>query len=173
MSAIALEPLDRERDLGAVAAIYDRAADYLALESGLCPDLAAQAFFDDQPPAGSEAPFKFGVTDNDGGLVAIGDLAYGYPDPDDAYLGLLLLVPESRGRGLGETIFAEVQRIARLHGASRLLVGVIEANTRARAFWERQGFTLTRTSGPHVFGQRQHVVHRFELSLAGPCEKFP
>lgn len=173
MPAVALEPLDRERHLGAVATIYERAADYLGLESGLRPDSAADAFFDDRPPAGSDAPFKFGVSGDDGALVAIGDLAYGYPDPDDAYLGLLLLVPEVRGRGLGETIFREVKRVAGQHGASRLLVGVIDANARARAFWERQGFALTRTSGPHVFGQRQHIVHRFELSLARPCEKFP
>lgn len=168
MTTVVLSPLDLERDLDAVEAIYCRAADYLALESGLRPDMAARAFFEERPPAGAEAPFKFGVTGDDGALIAIGDLAFGYPEAHDAYLGLLLLVPEARGSGLGKAIFGEVKRIAVLGGASRLLVGVLDANTRARAFWERQGFSLTRTSGPLVFGKRLHVVHRFELPLISP-----
>lgn len=173
MAAVVLNPLDPERDLGAVEAVYTRAADYLSVESGLSPNMAAHAFFEDQPPASTQEPFKFGVAGIDGALIAIGDLAFGYPEPDDAYLGLLLLIPEARGRGLGEAIFGGVKHIASLRGASRLLVGILDVNARARAFWERQGFKLTQTSGPHAFGERQHIVHRFELSLGCSLEKYP
>jgi len=165
-TTVVLAPLHPVIDLDAVMAVYRRAADYLALESGLTPDAAARAFFDDRPPASAEEPLKFGVGD-DGSLAAIGDLAFGYPGPGDAYLGLLLLVPEARARGLGQAIVGEVQKLAKARGASRLLVGVLDVNERARIFWERQGFRLTLTSGPHDFGRRRHVVHRLELSLAG------
>ena len=164
--SVVLAPLHPTSDLGAVEAVYRRAADYLALESGLKPDAAARAFFEDRPPTSVEQPLKFGIRGESGALAAIGDLAFGYPDPVDAYLGLLLLVPEARGRGLGQAILDEVKRFARTRGASRLLIGVLEANRRARAFWEGQGFKLVQTSGPHNFGHRSHVVHRLALSLA-------
>ncbi len=163
---VILEPLDPVSDLGSVEAVYRCAADYLALESGLTPAEAARAFFEDRPPASAEVPLKFGVVGNDDGLVAIGDLAFGHPERGDAYLGLLLLAPQARGKGLGAAILYEVKRLARARGASRLLVGVLDANTRARAFWQQQGFTLERTSGPYSFGHRRHIVHRLRLSLA-------
>lgn len=165
--SVALLPLDVVRDFDAVEAVYRHASDYLALESGLSPDAAARAFFEERPPGDIEAPLKFGVADDGQALAAIGDLAFGYPEAEDAYLGLLLLVPQVRGKGLGQAILGEVKRSARERGARRLLLGVLDANRRARAFWEAQGFKLARTSGPHVFGARQHVVHRFELRLAG------
>jgi GNAT superfamily N-acetyltransferase len=163
---VVLTTLRPESDLGAVEAVYRRAADYLDLESGLTPDVAARAFFEERPPASTQEPLKFGVRGDDGALVAIGDLAFGYPEADDAYLGLLLLVPEMRGKGLGQVILGKVKMLVRTHGALRLLVGVLDANEQALIFWERQGFGRTRTSGPHEFGNRRHVVHRLELSLA-------
>lgn len=169
-TAVALVPLHSPRDLGAVGSVYRHAADYLALESGLTPDAAAHAFFEERPPVSTEEPLKFGVKGDDGALVAIGDLAFGYPEADDAYLGLLLLVPEVRGGGLGRAVLGEVKKLARQRRASRLLIGVLDANQRARAFWLRQGFELDQTSGPHAFGNRWHVVHRFTLSLTGPSE---
>ncbi|MCM5558714.1 GNAT family N-acetyltransferase [Pleomorphomonas sp. JP5] len=159
--------LDPSGDLDAVEAVYRHAMDYLALETGLTPEAAARAFFEDRPPTGDEPPLKFGVRGMGGELVAIGDLAFGYPEPRDAYIGLLLLVSAARGGGLGHAIFGEVKRIAETRGASRLLLGVLDVNARGRAFWERQGFRLTQTTGPHAFGHRRHVVHRFELPLAG------
>lgn len=167
-TAIALVPLHPAHDLGAVESVYRRAADYLALENGLMPAAAAHAFFEERPPAGAEPPLKFGVRGDGDALVAIGDLAFGYPEADDAYLGLLLLVPQARGEGLGQAVLGEVKKLARLRRASRLMIGVLDANERARAFWERQGFELDRTSGPHALGNRRHVVHRFALSLTGP-----
>lgn len=166
-ASVTLAPLHPESDLRAVETVYRCAADYLALESGLAPEAAARAFFEERPPTGDDAPLKFGVVDDNGDLVAIGDLAFGYPEPTDAYLGLLLLVPAVRGEGLGQAILGEVMRLARARGAPRLLLGVLDANRRARAFWERQGFKPNRTSGPHAFGERQHMVHRLELPLGG------
>lgn len=169
-TAIALMPLHPVRDLAAVTSVYRRAADYLALESGLTSEAAARAFFEERPPASTEEPQKFGVRGSGSALIAIGDLAFGYPKVDDAYLGLLLLVPEARGSGLGQAILGEVKKLARMRSASRLLIGVLDANQRARAFWHRQGFELDQTSGPHAFGNRQHVVHRFALLLTGSSE---
>lgn len=168
VALFALHPVD---DVAAVEAVYRKAADYLLLESGLTPEVAARAFFEDRPPTGDEAPLKFGVLGNAGDLVAIGDLAVGYPEVADAYLGLLLLVPTARGQGLGPAIVDEVKRRARSSGAARLLLGVLDDNERARAFWERQGFRWVKSSGPQLFGERQHVVHRLELPLADHREE--
>ena len=171
--AVRLVPLQPAADLGRVEAIYGAAADYLALESGLTPAEAARAFFEDRPPASVEVPLKFGIVGDGGELVAIGDLAFDYPERGDVYLGLLLLVPAARGAGLGSAILSEIQRFARQRGAARLLLGVIDDNARARAFWERQGFKQAQTSGPHALGHRRHIVHRLILPLADTASDCP
>ncbi len=95
-----IRPLSPETDRAAVRALYDRAADYIDLETGLVPDDAlVEEFFTDAPPGGDPAAgLKLGLFSGPR-LDAIADLAFGWPEPDDAYLGLLLIAADRRGRG--------------------------------------------------------------------------
>lgn len=43
-------------------------------------------------------------------------------------------------------------------GASRIDLGVAEANARAARFWARQGFRRVERRPPRRFGLREHVV---------------
>jgi len=161
-----LRRLDPVADLTAVADVYRRSADYLLIERGDADFAAAAlAFFAERPPVGEAICNKMGVCDADGRLVALVDLVFGYPEPDDAYLGLLMIAEDARGCGLGTAILKTVKAFAGERSAPRLLLGVLDENRRARAFWERQGFAVVRTSGPHKYGVRTHVVHRMELPL--------
>lgn len=165
-AATSLRLLDAVADLGAVIAVFDRSMDYVRLERGDCsPDEAARNFFDERPPKEGVRCDKMGVVGAGGGLVGLVDLAFGYPEVDDVFLGLLMLAPDARGTGLGVDILERVQTIARDAGGERLLLGVLDDNPRARAFWERQGFVLETTRGPLEFGTRSHLVHRMVFAL--------
>jgi GNAT superfamily N-acetyltransferase len=150
----------------ALLGLYGRAADYLDLESGRRPDLSVvQEFFRDAPPNGDPATsLKLGLWE-DARLQGVADLAFAYPEPQDAYLGLMLLTPEARGRGLGGAFLRHVEEAARGRGAVRLLLAVLEANPRARAFWEREGFGRPKAFPVVAMGMRRHARVRLEKPL--------
>ncbi|MFI6515157.1 GNAT family N-acetyltransferase [Spirillospora sp. NPDC050679] len=52
---------------------------------------------------------------------------------------------EARGRGLGSLLLEEVAAVAAEHGRREIRLDVIDVNTRARALYERRGFTAVRT----------------------------
>lgn len=53
--------------------------------------------------------------------------------------------PECRGRGIGSLLLTEVAAVAADHGCRRIRLDVIDVNPRARALYERHGFTAART----------------------------
>ncbi|MGI5166384.1 GNAT family N-acetyltransferase [Spirillospora sp. CA-253888] len=52
---------------------------------------------------------------------------------------------EARGRGLGSLLLEEIAAVAAEHGRREIRLDVIDVNTRARALYERRGFTAVRT----------------------------
>jgi len=80
----------------------------------------------------------------DGELIAVADLLEGHPGPREWYIGLLLIDPEHRRKGLGAEFCAGILNwIARLGGSTVRLI-VQQQNPGARLFWERQGFEVER-----------------------------
>ena len=161
-----IRELDPATDAATVLDLYGRASDFLDLESGRTPDDAVvEEYFTDAPPGGDAATsLKLGLFE-DGRLVGIVDLAFGYPRASDAYLGLMVFAREARGRGLGRVFLRHVEQAARDRGATRLLLAVLEANPRARAFWESEGFGSPRVFPPARIGDRIHVRVRLHKSL--------
>ncbi len=163
---VTVRALDPANDRDAVAALFARAADYVRLATGADPDAATVTdFFTDAPPGGdAAASAKLGLFTGET-LAGIADLGFGFPEPGDAYLALLLLDPACRGLGLGPRLLAAVADRARARGAPRLLLAVLDANPRGRAFWEREGFRIVLTRPAVVFGARCHTVHRMVRAL--------
>jgi ribosomal protein S18 acetylase RimI-like enzyme len=60
---------------------------------------------------------------------------------DDCWLEDLFVDGEARGMGLGEALVAVVAERARARGCRRIELDVNEANTGARRFYARAGFT--------------------------------
>jgi len=156
--------LDATTDLPLVEAFYTRAADYWLLADRRAPDRQkAQDFFTDCPPGCDPAvSHRLGMF-VDGGLMGLAELSFGWPLAGDAYLGLQLLAPEARGRGLGRVLLAEVEARARTTGARQLYLAVLEANPKGRAFWEREGFQATGVSREDA--ETGHRIHRLAKTL--------
>jgi len=72
------------------------------------------------------------------------------PGPADIELRRIYLMKQAQGLGLGAALMARALEDATAAGRTRVLLGVWDQNTRARAFYERQGFK--------VIGSRQFIV---------------
>lgn len=162
-----IRALIQHSDAPAVYDLYEGAADYVALERGMESNaLIVEEFFNDCPPgADREMSQKLGLFVSDDCLVAIADLAFGYPFADDAYIGLMLFDKDYRGRGLGRLFLDHIVELSRARGAPRLLLAVLDENVRGRAFWEREGFNVVWSSTPSAIGRKVHVRHRMERRL--------
>ncbi|MDP3960451.1 MAG: GNAT family N-acetyltransferase [Pseudorhodobacter sp.] len=162
-----IRPLTASADAPAVTCLFTAAADYVALESGLAPSAAlTDEFFTDAPPGGDPATsLKLGLVLPDGCLAVLADVAFGYPEATDAFIGLMLAATRWRGRGLGRRMLDHIITTSRARGATRLLLAVLEANPRGRAFWQRHGFREVLRTPPTVIGLKTHVRIRMARAL--------
>lgn len=152
-----LRRLRADMDAVEVLDLMQRAADYMLLEYGRAPDHAqVQDFFNACVPGGDVAEaVKLGA-EMGGRLHGIAEMSFGYPEADDAYIGLVLLDKGARGHGLGRRIVTELNEIACTRGAKRLLVAVLEANQTGMAFWQNAGFVPEKIFEPQADDPLQH-----------------
>jgi hypothetical protein len=88
-----------------VARFYAEAPDYWLLAEGTCePERQAQEFFTDGPPGCDLALTHHLGLFLDDRLSGVAELSYGFPEPSDAYLGLMLLGPWAQGAGHGKAL---------------------------------------------------------------------
>jgi GNAT superfamily N-acetyltransferase len=165
-----IRPLDPVTDRAAVDDLFGRSADYVRLERGQDPTPAlTEEFFTDTVPGGTLAEaLKLGLFTG-GRIAGIADLGFGFPEPGDAYLGLMQFATDVRGRGLGHLFLAHIEAAARARGAPRLYIAVLHANPRGRAFWEREGFTLALADRSVTLGRLTHLADRMVKSLSRPA----
>ncbi|WP_174250380.1 GNAT family N-acetyltransferase [Streptomyces globosus] len=67
------------------------------------------------------------------------------PEPGELVMDGIAVDPARRGAGIGGLLLTEIATIAAEHGCSRVRLDVIDANPRARALYERHGFTAVHT----------------------------
>lgn len=154
--------LHPDTDLAAVADILQETADYWLLADGVPPGPnAAGDYFTDAPPNCDPAQSHHLGLFLDGKLSGLAELSFGFPNPGDAYLGLMILAPRARGQGHGQTLLADIETRARATGAPTLFLGVLDSNPRGRAFWLRHGFAPTGISRQDA----RNVTHRLAKPL--------
>ena len=159
---MSIRPLDPVQDLDAVAAFLQEAADYWLLADGEAPGQQAAAdFFTDAPPNCDPTQSHHLGLFHDGRLSGLAELSFGFPAAGDAYLGMMILAPRLRGMGHGPALLAEVETLARAAGAPTLYLGVIEANPKGRAFWDRHGFRPTGVTRQDA----RNITHRLAKPL--------
>jgi ribosomal protein S18 acetylase RimI-like enzyme len=162
-----IRALTPETDTAALRDLFARAADYVMLETGQPPgDSQITGFFTGAPPGIDPATsLRLGMFLPGGQLVAIADLAFGYPNPDDAYIGLLLIDPNHRGKRLGQQMLGHVFASASTRKARRILIAVLEDNPKAQRFWQKMGFVEDLRGPPTQMGSKTHVQIRMTMQL--------
>ncbi|MBN2631528.1 MAG: GNAT family N-acetyltransferase [Rhodobacteraceae bacterium] len=149
-----IRALDPVADRGAVAALLAQAQDYYHLWKGHAPGAAEtdDVFTGTPPGCDPAASHRLGLFLN-GTLSGVAELSFGFPAPDDAYLGLMILAPQARSQGHGAAFLRHIEALARAADAPNLYLAVLGANPRGAAFWARMGFVVTgvsRQDGPHT-----------------------
>ncbi len=145
---------DSSEDAETLLGLFGQAREYFLLCEGRLQtfeeavnDLAAL------PPGKQLRDKCYGGYWRDGVLVGCMDLVRGYPEPDIAYLGLLLFGESHQGQGYGVAAMAHISQLARLWGCTKLRLAVIDKNVRGLQFWQRQGFVeLYRKPKPEFTG---------------------
>lgn len=158
-----IRPLDPS-EAPLVADLFRSVADFWLMTEGVAdPDRQAQAFFTDGPPLRDPASSHHLGLFLEHRLAGVAEVSYGFPEPADAYLGLMLLGPSARGTGIGRHFLAHVEDLARGRLARRLYAAVLDQNPRGRAFWLREGFADTGLS--RTDPDTGHTLHRLVKAL--------
>ncbi|MGV8987565.1 MAG: GNAT family N-acetyltransferase [Cypionkella sp.] len=160
MSFRPLEATDRP----AVSALLDSAQDYYKLWLGHAPGAAQvdDVYRASPPGCDPKNSFRLGLWLDDR-LCGVAELSFGFPDAQDAYLGLMVLAPRARGQGEGSAFYAHIEELARARGCPQIYLAVLDANPRGRAFWERKGFAATGVVRDD--DQSGHRIHRLVKTL--------
>lgn len=161
-------PLSWSEDGAHVFDLCQRASDYIILETGAAPTMAyVEDTMTSAPPSvPPDQVWCWGSAVDTGALTGIATCLKGFYGPNDWYLGLLLLDPAARGAGLGEEMAQHVITQAKADDADCLRIAVLDANPRARIFWQRLGF-LYEKSTDKGDGHLRHV-HRLPLGKDRP-----
>ena len=136
----------------ALQAVHDAAPTYSQVVYGRFPDgTEADETFTSTPPGFPlDQKFVLGIYLEDE-LIGAAELLNGYPEPDIAYIGLLLFKETHQKRGLGSLALDHITGLACQWGCSAIRIAVIASNGEALGFWLRHGFSeLFRKNIPSV-----------------------
>ncbi len=134
--------------------LCERCAEAMQQNAGLQPGLALEHILGLPPgpsmaqnlacalPQGKEYDDKFllGIFAGPQKLIGVLDVIRDYPTQGEWWLGVLMLDPAQRGKGLGESVCRAVEQWATNAGAHYIRLAVSTQNTRAHQFWKRVGF---------------------------------
>jgi len=165
----------REEHAPILQALFERCPRYFErVTGGPVPATEAQKIIGIRPPStqlSDKHLFLMGNPEQPFGVV---DLIRDYPEPHTAMLGLFVLDEAHQGRGVGTECYAQLERWMRLHWAvRRIRLAVVDANTGAQRFWEKQGFVLTGEVFPHEEGSIKSQVRVMQKLLGGARRPLP
>jgi RimJ/RimL family protein N-acetyltransferase len=154
-------------NLPLIELLNKQCSDAFLFQNGTLPTEADARDTFDQFPAGCEAEDKLviGLFDPQNRLVGVFDIIKGYRKLDEWYIGLALIVPDARGKGLGTLAHSALADYARSQGVKRLLLAVLQENHRAREFWLRLGYRKLKEYPARQIGHREHAVTEFDFDL--------
>lgn len=156
-------------DIPAITLLCQKCHDYMLLVDGhpAVPEDIEDDFLSVPPGKSLDDKFVFGIMNQQSEMTGLLDTLRGYPDEHTWWIGLLLLTPEIRSHGIGRKILQGFFEFARQRGAQEIMLGVVEENLNAKAFWEKLGFESIRVTEPRKFGNKTHRVRVMRRSLLG------
>ncbi|MET9606417.1 GNAT family N-acetyltransferase [Streptomyces sp. NPDC006512] len=99
-----------------------------------------------------------------GRLVGLAATLDHHPDPasedPDPWIGLLLIDSTAHREGYGRAVATLVEDRFRAAGRTGVRLAVLEANTKALAFWQAQGYTVLRHAKDRELGRPCTVMRK-------------
>lgn len=155
------------QDAAKLQGLFELCADFFVMTDGVTPaPTAAQAEFDEVPDGKTaEDVCVFGLFDAHDRLVGAIVAVQHYPDDQTWWIGLMLLAPEQRGKGLGADFYHAFERWVSAQGGRSVSLCAIAANTLGRQFWQRMGFEVIRKTPTRPYGVKTQEVYVFRRTL--------
>jgi ribosomal protein S18 acetylase RimI-like enzyme len=107
------------------------------------------------------------VAERDGGMLACAHVADEHADQDHAdqklesagYFGMFSVRPGAQGNGLGRSVLAEAERVAREEmGLTLMRMTVIDLREELIAWYERRGYRRTGIKKPFPYGDERFGI---------------
>ena len=113
---------------------------YLLLEGNLPGFDAALGCLQEFPPGKTiDDKYFYGIKKS-GNYIGCFDLVRDYPEPQIAFIGLLLFIEPEQNKSYGVQALQYIKNMAGQWNCNSIRLAVIENNQRALAFWKREGF---------------------------------
>ena len=149
-------------DEPALQAVFAAAEDwFVALTGDHALPGDVQSLFWSAPEGVSPADKVLLVVEHDGEVAGVVDLVPGHPEPGACSVGLFLLAPAHRGRGVGTAAARSLLDLAGRRGISRVTVAVPAGWDASATFLSGLGFTL---GDPFTRGPASMVRARLDLN---------
>ncbi len=154
----------------AVLDLCVRCKDYYELHCGILPEeREVKEIFEDLPTGkGYDDKIVLGVFDAENGLIGVLDIIRNYVTEGEWTIGLMILDPKERGKGLGRNIHNALIKWAEPLGAKSFRIGVIEENSNGFAFWSAIGYRKIKEVSM-VLTEKTHIVNVMTLHLQPAC----
>ena len=155
-----------DKNVGEVQRLCESCSDFSELIEGRPPEKdAGQRIRSDLPPGKEQKDkYVFGVYKESNSLIAVIDIIKDYKVEGEWVVGLLMIDPSERGKGLGSNLHKLIKEWVRKEKGVKLTLGVVEDNRVGYRFWEKIGYMETHRV-KSVFGDKEHTVIGMGLLL--------
>ncbi|MGK7926579.1 MAG: N-acetyltransferase family protein [Spirulina sp.] len=148
-------------DAGILQPLYEQCLEFILLTDGIPPSpTAAREEFKDVPEGKTlEDNHILGLFDANNILLGTIVAYRHYPNDRTWWIGLMMLAPEWRGRGLGAAFYRAFEGWVLVRGISEISLCAIAANELGLKFWQKMGFEVIRKTPPRQFKAKTHEVY--------------
>ncbi len=155
------------KDVNVLQELFEQCRDFALLTNGeiFSPTAAREEF--ELVPEGkaTQDVYIFGLFDMHNILIgAISSLRH-YPDNRTWWIGLMVLAPEHRKKGLGTNFYRSFEDWVLMQNVTQISLCVIEANDLGLQFWQKMGFKITRKIPQRQYGIKTHKLYVLSRNL--------
>ncbi|OUL17391.1 GNAT family N-acetyltransferase [Nostoc sp. T09] len=138
--------------------LFEQCSDYAIMTDGYLPPSSAAVDEFLALPEGKtiQDKFIFGLLAPDDTLIGMLETIRHYPDEKSWWIGLMMLAPEHRGKGLGSQFYQAYETWVAQQKAQFVFLAVLEENQPGFTFWQKLGFEVIRIAPPQQFGNKVH-----------------
>lgn len=129
-------------DVDSLQELCERCVDYYEIVEGRDPtENTGYEILTELPPNKlMKDKYVLGVYDNNASLISIIDIVKDYKVEREWALGLMLIDPLLRGKGLGRKLHNLLLEMIAEYKAESIRIGVVEENKNALIFWKNLGY---------------------------------